>query len=893
MNLPSIALLKHWPLWLQIFLSLITALVLVNILTAPLIRKVVGDFELREMSEQSEHSYALVAGSAIDAVIAEDIPVLSTFVKQTLQHAPHMLGISIRNERSKLLVQHARANDIASKFIHTFNYPFVVKGESFGSITIVWDTKEIESKINHHISKVQQIISTVLILLTGLFLILIHWLTIKPLKRITKYLTKLSTEDGLPILINSSSVASREMLFLSDSANVLRTLMDEQGSREAELKSTLVGAHISHAKNKAILSSSLDSIITIDSSGRVIDYNKVAHKTFGWDPSEIVGRPLVDFIIPDELRDAHTQGMQNFMLTGEGPVLGQRLELTAKHKDGHIFPIEISISEIDATDAIIFSAFIRDITAQKEHELNLQQARHDAESANRVKSGFLATMSHEIRTPMNAIVGILGLLRDTPLTLEQKHFVKTGRNSSELLLTIINDILDFSKMEADKLELENSCFDLHHLLRDTLEILIPLIDKKPITIKLNIDPALPHFAEGDPDRIRQILINLINNAIKFTSQGTITINAKVSDLDNEFFNFQCAIQDTGIGISPKNKLILFDEFTMADQSHTRAFEGTGLGLAICQRLTSLMGGSIHVDSELDKGSTFTFVIRLKIGAQQDCHYQHKSDTGLKLPKPNTRILLAEDNPANQMVIRAILEVANQKVDIVADGLEALEAVSSRPYDIVLMDISMPEMDGMESTRMIRKLPAGKNKIPIIALTAHALPGDRERFLAAGMDDYLTKPIQRSSILNCIAHWTLSKETNDTEILDNAPLLLGEDEQLDNFVDEQILIQLVKDTSADIVPELLLSYIADAKIRLDNIQQAIKQHDAKVLEFETHTLGSSAIAHGNHKLHLQARKIEHFCIEKDIEQAFLLATPLLKLAGTSFLMLEKRVAQGFK
>jgi PAS domain S-box-containing protein len=683
------------------------------------------------------------------------------------------------------------------------------------------------------------------------------------------------------------AIANKELI------NVLHTLMEEQESREAKLNSTLEDYRTSHAKNKAILSSSLDSIITIDRFGLVLDYNKVAHKTFGWEHSEIVGRPLVDFIIPDELREAHTQGMQKFMSTGDGPVLGQRFELTAKHKDGHVFPIEISISEIDAIDSIIFSAFIRDITDQKEHELNLQQARRDAESANRVKSGFLATMSHEIRTPLNAIVGILGLLRDTPLTLEQKHFVRTGRNSSEILLTTINDILDFSKMEADKLQLENTCFDLHYLLSDTLEILTPLTDKKTLEIKLVLDPTLPHFAIGDHDRIRQILINLINNAIKFTVLGTITINAKVSDLDNEFFSLQCAIQDTGIGISPENQLILFDEFTMVDQSHSRSFGGSGLGLAICQRLTSLMGGSIQVDSELDEGSTFTFVIRLKIGAQQDCHYQHKSDNNLRVPKANTRILLAEDNPGNQMVIKAILEFSNQEVDIVADGLEALKAVSSRPYDIVLMDISMPEIDGMESTRMIRELPAEKNKIPIIALTAHTLSGDQEHFLAAGMDDYLTKPIQRSSLLNCIAHWTMSEEVNDTESLGNDPLILAEDEPLDDFVDEQILIQLVKDTSADIVPELLLSYIADAKIRVDNIQQAIIQHDAKVLEFESHTLGSSAIAHGNHKLHLQARKIEHFCIEKDNEQAFLLASPLLKLAETSFSLLEKRVKHGFE
>jgi len=540
----------------------------------------------------------------------------------------------------------------------------------------------------------------------------------------------------------------------------------------------------------------------------------------------------------------------------------------------------------------MFAIFIRDTSAQKEHELNLKQAKHDAETANRAKSGFLAAMSHEIRTPMNAVLGILGLLRDTPLNNEQKRLVKTGRHSSELLLSIINDILDFSKMEADKLQLENICFDLHHLLTDTTELLSPLANNKTLSINLKIESSLPRYTEGDPDRLRQILINLINNAIKFTLQGNITIRAKAIMQSDEIFYFQCEVKDTGIGISEEDQLILFDEFTMADQTHSRSHEGTGLGLAICKRLTALMNGNVDLESKLGKGSTFTFEVRLKVGLEQDCHYQHKADNNLALPMASSRILLAEDNPANQMVIKTILEFANQKVDIVANGLEALVAVSTHPYDLVLMDISMPEMDGMESTRMIRQLSGMKSKIPIIALTAHALSGDRERFLAAGMNDYLTKPIQRSSILHCIAHWTeigAAEEIENLDLTEQKPHTL---EQSDDLIDEIILDQLVKDTTAEIVPELLLSYIDDAKIRLEKIQQALAEDDEKTLEFETHTLGSSAIAHGNNKLHNYARKIEYLCMEGKNEQAFTATPPLFELAEKSFDLLKQRAKQGF-
>lgn len=860
--------------------------------TAPITRNMISDFELRAISEQSQRSYALLAATTIDAVITEDIPLLSTVVEQSLQYAPNMVGISITNEQSTLLVQHFRSNTLPTKFTRTYDYLIEYEGEQFGTITILWDIKEIEEKINHHVSKVQQVISTILIVLTVLFLVLIHLLTVQPIRRITRYLTKLSVNTNLPELIHSSSVASREILLLSHSANDLRTLMKENDSRELELKNALNVSRNNYEKNKAILSSSLDSIITIDSQANVIDYNEAASKTFGWNKNEIVGHSIIDFIVPADMRDEYYLDMQRYTQEKEGTFLGQRFELSALHKEGHLFPIELSISKIITTDTPMFAIFIRDISAQKEHELSLKQAKHEAETANRAKSGFLAAMSHEIRTPMNAVLGILGLLRDTPLNNEQKQLVKTGRHSSELLLSIINDILDFSKMEADKLQLENTCFDLHHLLTDTVELLSPLANNKALTINLDISSSLPRYTEGDPDRLRQILINLINNAIKFTQQGTIDINATAVNQHDALFHLQCEIKDTGIGISEKDQLILFDEFTMADQTHSRSYEGTGLGLAICKRLTSLMKGNITIQSELNKGSTFTFDVELKTGLEQDCHYKHKNNSNLSLPKASSRILLAEDNPANQMVIKTILEFANQKVDIVANGLEALIAVSTRPYDLVLMDISMPEMDGMESTKMIRQLSGEKSKIPIIALTAHALSGDKERFLASGMNDYLTKPIQRSSILHCIAHWTESDELVNFESQNSVNQDTTESEQTNDLVDESILEQLVMDTSAEVVPELLLLYIDDAKVRLDKIQSALTNKDEKILEFESHTLGSSAIAHGNLQLHSCARKIERLCIEGHSEQAFTLIPPLFDLAEKSFYLLTKRLKQGF-
>ena len=882
---------RHWPLWWQIFASLLTTLVLTSLLTTHFTRQIVIDRELSHISDQVENSYTLLSALAEDAVISEDLLFLSSFAKKTLQHSRNMQGISIKNEHAELLTQHLRVHDIPSKFLHSFKHSFVIEDESLGSIEILWDSQEMEEEIDQNFQQIKQILHTILLTFTALSLILIHRIAVKPLKRITEHLTQLSINDNRPMLINLSNNTNPEMLLLSNAANALSQLMQEQIIYSAKLKNTIEDYHTSQAKNNAILSSSLDSIITIDINGFVIDYNKLAYKTFGWAPEEVIGRPIVDFIIPHEMRTSHTEGIQKCMLTGDGSVLGQRMELTALRKNGDTFPIEIIISEINTSSNIIFSAFIRDISDQKKYELILEKAKQVAESANKSTSSFLATMSHEMRTPLNAIIGVLELLSHTPMIPEQKQLVKTGRNSSELLLIVINDILDFSKMEVGKVTLDDICFDLHYLLRDTLEILQALIGEKSLTIKLNIDPALPDFVMGDPDRFRQILTNLIHNAIKFTLEGSITIQASGIHIENEFFDFKCVIQDTGIGISRENQSILFEPFTMVDQTHSRSFKGTGLGLAICQRLSSLMGGIINVDSEIGKGSTFTFMLRLKEGIKEDCLYRNESNNNMRIPKKNTRILLAEDNWANQIVIKKILELANQKVDIANDGLEALESVSNNDYDLILMDISMPKMDGIECVRRIKQLPE-KNKIPIIALTAHALEGDRERFLATGMDNYLTKPIQRASLLDSVARLTTPEKTKNKEIEGDSQLKLTDNETQDEFVDELILQQLLKDTSAEVMPQLLLSYISDAKVRLDKIQQAVKHSDAKALGFEAHTFSGSAITYGNRKLYTQLLKLERVRNDMNIEQASLLVIPLLEIAEASFLMLEKRVIKGF-
>ncbi len=540
-----------------------------------------------------------------------------------------------------------------------------------------------------------------------------------------------------------------------------------------------------------------------------------------------------------------------------------------------------------------FVGVLRDITERKKNECALQKATEEAEAASQAKSLFLATMSHEIRTPMNAVLGILGLLKESTLNDQQRHLVHTGRESGELLMTIINDILDFSKMEADKLQLEHTYFDLHCLLTNSIELLRLQAERKGLVLELNLESNLPRYAKGDPDRLRQILLNLGNNATKFTRDGRININASATAISDTTFTLHCTVQDTGIGIPQEHQATLFEEFTMADQGHTRTHEGTGLGLAICKRLVSLMQGSINMISEAGKGSFFFFDVVLELATEQECGNKQAIMEPQQLPAANTRILLAEDNPANQMVIKNILESSNLQVDIVANGQEAIEAVRHLPYDIVLMDISMPEMDGITATREIRQLPGEISKLPIIALTAHALSGDKERFLAAGMNDYLSKPIDRAAMLHCIGNTIDQKPQPDSASPQaNTSPINTTDNHMDSFVDENVLQQLTHDTAPEIVPGLLMFYIEDARKRVEQIQNAILKKDIVVLEFESHTLGSSAAAHSNAKLCALARKIEHLCQEGAYQQALLEAASLPSIANESFRQLAERANKKF-
>ena len=513
------------------------------------------------------------------------------------------------------------------------------------------------------------------------------------------------------------------------------------------------------------------------------------------------------------------------------------------------------------------ATIITDINHKKKTELELKTAKEAAEESNRAKSEFLANMSHEIRTPLNGIMGMIDLAQQTELNHEQRDYLSTAKTCASSLLQVINDVLDFSKMEAGKLMLEEINFDIKELIEETVKFHNSYAISKGLELDYSFSSSIPQYIKGDPYRLRQVLNNLINNAIKFTDKGAVLVAIKNIACENEDIILKFTVKDTGIGISNEELKRLFKKFSQVDGSITRKYGGTGLGLVITKQLIELMGGSIRVESEKQRGSSFYFQLRLKLG-ERPKDRSIKELVQLKSSK-QLNLLLAEDDPINRVVISSMLHKIGHYVEAVANGQEALEACQRNLYDAVLMDIQMPIMDGIEATRAIRNLEEAINKVPIIAVTAFALKGDRERFLSMGMDGYISKPIQIEELFTTLEEISNITDNEDIRKLVNNSLVVEAGSTMVKKLSKKNQIEGLQDIEKHIFEmEAIIkkndtTFIEEVAQRIKELSNELDLEDIKGLAFKVQLSfrrGDLKSAIENAKLLIDEYKILHKTLE---------------------------------
>jgi PAS domain S-box-containing protein len=602
----------------------------------------------------------------------------------------------------------------------------------------------------------------------------------------------------------------------------------------------------SEARYRLLAEHSSDLIILGHNDGRRSYISPAVHRMLGYTVEEAHALTMRDFVHPDDLGRVFETTRR---LSSEAPQ--DSVVYRLRHKDGHYIWAEAAFQRVETEGDITIVTAIRDVTERQRQAEETKRAKEAAEEAkaraelaNQAKTEFLASMSHEIRTPLAGILGYADLLiTRNSLDPEQRQHVERIQSAGSALLTIVDDILDFSKIEAGEIVLEPGPFSPRGLVEDAVSIVRSVADRKSLPIHVEIDPGLPTALVGDEARLRQVLLNLLNNAVKFTRRGHVALTvAHRTSPDGETVTFR--VEDTGIGIPQEKQERLFKRFSQVDGAINREFGGTGLGLAISKQLVDMMGGSITVESEAGKGSAFSFAVTLpqaqeRVAAEPPL----PSDAALRA---KAHILLVEDLDINQELGRAVLEAAGHRVDVVADGIEAIAAVQEKAYDLVLMDVQMPRMDGLTATQMIRGLRHPARNVPIIAMTANVLPQQVTACHKAGMTDHIGKPFKRDELYAAVERALRGLPAEHKHERSSATPAL----------DDAVLADLADVGGAELVKRLVEQLDDDFKVRFDADGSQLRSREE--IMRDAHALVSSAGMLGLMQLSEACMELERAC-----------------------------------
>ena len=538
--------------------------------------------------------------------------------------------------------------------------------------------------------------------------------------------------------------------------------------------------------------------------------------------------------------------------------------------------------EIKSLDLYLSNQSLKDLANNlesqvKERTKELALARDEALADSESKSRFMAIISHEVRSPLNGIIGALSLLNDTQLSPEQRKFTSAARSSSTSILSIVNNILDYTKIKLGEMKIDHVEFDLYQLLDSVSRISQVSIkaSKKSLLLETKISSKIPRFILGDEERMRQIIVNIVDNALKFTYEGKITITMDIDNTPDGNSWLLFGVQDTGVGISEESQTKLLEEYWSDSGEMSGNVMSTGLGLAISNRLVQLMNGELGYESILGSGSFFWFKIPLN-PARTNIVTQIDNESVIPANTQNIlegHILLAEDNSVNQFIVSTILRKMGLSVETASNGKEALEFVVNRHFDAILMDIDMPEMDGVSATKHIRALPdQNRARIPIIAVTAHAMPGDQENLLSAGLDSYLVKPVTKESLFTCLSKWISIKPSAQQPGLHTPKGEIGEIAQIDHAVFKR----LISEIGAENMSGLAEMFISELGLIVDEIEAAIETDNYRIIANKGHALKGSSVSFGAYGLSRIAGEIEEHAMHKDMENVDISTQKLLQV-----------------
>ncbi|NRD74659.1 PAS domain S-box protein [Shewanella sp. VB17] len=789
----------------------------------------------------------------------------------------------------------------------------------------------------------------------------------------------------------------------------------------SDIKRKEIAAQRTESILLATLEASQDALITIDTMGRIQEFNHAASQLFKHESHAVLGTLLGDLIFDGKERVAFNQGLEEFRLTGIAPAIKERIQLMAVKSDGNTLPIEMKVIPVQLGDETLLTAFIHDISRRIEYESQLKQSKEEAESGSKAKSRFLATMSHEIRSPLNAVLGSVELMLDSNLNKEQRIYAHTAKEAGTTLLSTLNDVLDFSKIEAGQMVLENVSFSPAKLVSQVMQILAPKATDKGVNLATFINRNVPEMVKGDKQRLRQVLQNLIDNAIKFSDSGCVSVEMWIPDSHHQEVQLYCTVKDEGIGVSLSSQEKLFQEFSQVHDQHNTHYKGTGLGLAICAELITMMGGKIELSSRLGHGCCFRFDVLLQLEERELTHFHqlpshsrvllvHPDNTfvslvrkqysqygvqsaslnhvtdilnsdsakgrfnliliddsclpnltlkltetikrdvlfeegllallvsglspdmsvnvseigieqvinkplsremllGLLSKEPiksveastddilfpdagvkNKRLLLAEDSLSNQLVAGTMLTKSGFEVEFAHNGVEAVDMAAKKKYGLILMDMRMPEMDGVEATRLI--LSQAPDTI-ILAMTANVQQEDIDSCLLVGMKDFVPKPVNKTDLVKAVNLWlpvddkqgdVIEDEPCENEVkscelldvdlsckdthLDNSLIVIqggsGQSLMMDNqdLFDETVISELFDMLGQESIEEMYCVYLEETTERLNTLKRLMETCNYSEIDNQAHTLKSSSGSFGAQALYEVAKSLEKSAREKD-------------------------------